>query len=77
MYLIYFVQEGYPVYECNPMCRCSKSCQNRVLQNGLRVKLEIFKTEKKVVTLSFLWGFIILFKTLDWKIFMGFPSSRL
>lgn len=41
------LEEGYPVYECNPMCRCSKSCQNRVLQNGLRVKLEIFKTEKK------------------------------
>ncbi|KAJ4827585.1 hypothetical protein Tsubulata_004814 [Turnera subulata] len=41
------LEEGYLVYECNRMCGCSKSCPNRVLQNGLRVKLEVFKTEKK------------------------------
>ena len=43
-----FVQEGYLVYECNYSCSCSRSCQNRVLQNGVQVKLEVFKTEKKV-----------------------------
>lgn len=41
------LEEGYLVYECNQRCGCSKTCQNRVLQNGVRVKLEIFKTEKK------------------------------
>ncbi|CAI9110041.1 OLC1v1010002C1 [Oldenlandia corymbosa var. corymbosa] len=41
------LEEGYLVYECNQGCRCNKTCQNRVLQNGVRVKLEIFKTEKK------------------------------
>ncbi|KAH7846567.1 hypothetical protein Vadar_015622 [Vaccinium darrowii] len=41
------LEEGYLVYECNYSCRCSRSCQNRVLQNGVQVKLEVFKTEKK------------------------------
>lgn len=45
------LQEGYLVYECNDMCRCNKSCPNRILQNGVRVKLEVFKTEKKVTIL--------------------------
>lgn len=42
-------QEGYLVYECNKRCRCSKVCRNRVLQNGVRVKLEVFKTDRKVI----------------------------
>ncbi|MCL7050917.1 hypothetical protein MKW94_000167 [Papaver nudicaule] len=41
------LKEIYPVYECNSMCGCDKSCRNRVLQNGVKVKLEVFKTEKK------------------------------
>ncbi|XP_015949609.1 histone-lysine N-methyltransferase SUVR5-like [Arachis duranensis] len=41
------LEEGYLVYECNQMCRCKRSCPNRILQNGVRVKLEVFKTEKK------------------------------
>ncbi|KAE9613009.1 putative histone-lysine N-methyltransferase transcription factor C2H2 family [Lupinus albus] len=41
------LEEGYLVYECNKMCRCNKSCPNRILQNGVRVRLEVFKTEKK------------------------------
>ncbi|KAE9614368.1 putative histone-lysine N-methyltransferase transcription factor C2H2 family [Lupinus albus] len=41
------LEEGYLVYECNHMCRCDKTCPNRILQNGVRVKLEVFKTEKK------------------------------
>ncbi|KAL6526228.1 hypothetical protein OROMI_029868 [Orobanche minor] len=40
-------QEGYLVYECNQRCCCSRGCRNRVLQNGMHVKLEIFKTEEK------------------------------
>ncbi|KAL4314282.1 histone-lysine N-methyltransferase SUVR5 isoform X1 [Arachis ipaensis] len=41
------LEEGYLVYECNRRCRCNKSCPNRILQNGVRVKLEVFKTENK------------------------------
>ncbi|KAI3785003.1 hypothetical protein L1987_44111 [Smallanthus sonchifolius] len=41
------LEEGYLVYECNMYCSCNKYCQNRVLQNGVRVKLEVFKTEGK------------------------------
>uniref|UniRef100_A0A1J3HK95 Histone-lysine N-methyltransferase SUVR5 n=1 Tax=Noccaea caerulescens TaxID=107243 RepID=A0A1J3HK95_NOCCA len=41
------LEEGYPVYECNELCGCPRTCQNRVLQNGIRVKLEVFRTESK------------------------------
>ncbi|KAI3452104.1 hypothetical protein Pfo_008769 [Paulownia fortunei] len=41
------LEEGYLVYECNQRCCCGRACRNRVLQNGVQVKLEIFKTEKK------------------------------
>ncbi|KFP44316.1 Histone-lysine N-methyltransferase SETMAR, partial [Chlamydotis macqueenii] len=36
-----------PVFECNAMCQCGESCQNRVVQRGLQFRLEVFKTEKK------------------------------
>lgn len=35
------------VYECNPRCSCSRSCLNRVVQNGLQVRLQMFKTERR------------------------------
>ncbi|KAK6258422.1 SET domain - like 1 [Theobroma cacao] len=41
------LEEGYLVYECNHMCSCSRSCPNRVLQNGVGLKLEVFKTKNK------------------------------
>lgn len=41
------LQQGYLVYECNSLCKCDGTCANRVLQKGIQVKLEIFKTEKK------------------------------
>ncbi|NXJ98410.1 SETMR methyltransferase, partial [Corythaixoides concolor] len=40
-------QYARPVFECNAMCRCGESCQNRVVQRGLQLRLEVFKTEKK------------------------------
>nr|KYP45514.1 Histone-lysine N-methyltransferase SUVR5 [Cajanus cajan] len=30
------LEEGYLVYECNQMCKCYKTCPNRILQNGIR-----------------------------------------
>lgn len=41
------LEEGYLVYECNSMCKCDSSCCNRILQKGVQVKLEVFRTEKK------------------------------
>lgn len=41
------LEEGYLVYECNHRCSCDRKCPNRVLQNGVQVKLEVFKTENK------------------------------
>ncbi|XP_033645553.1 uncharacterized protein LOC117304991 isoform X2 [Asterias rubens] len=35
------------IYECNSKCSCSKQCHNKVVQNGLRLRLQVFKTEKR------------------------------
>lgn len=32
------------IYECNPRCKCSKTCLNRVAQHSLQMKLQVFKT---------------------------------
>ncbi len=34
-----------PILECRKDCRCSQSCQNRVVQHGICVKLQVFKTK--------------------------------
>lgn len=33
-----------PVFECNVLCVCSDSCQNRVVQKGVEVHLGVFST---------------------------------
>ncbi|KAA8522168.1 hypothetical protein F0562_012841 [Nyssa sinensis] len=35
------------VYECGPSCKCPPSCYNRVTQHGIKIQLEIFKTESR------------------------------
>uniref|UniRef100_A0A1B6CWU1 Histone-lysine N-methyltransferase n=1 Tax=Clastoptera arizonana TaxID=38151 RepID=A0A1B6CWU1_9HEMI len=35
------------IYECNPMCKCKSTCLNRVAQQPLTTKLQLFKTVKK------------------------------
>ncbi|KAG9491836.1 hypothetical protein GDO78_000372 [Eleutherodactylus coqui] len=36
------------LYECNVSCKCNrKMCQNRVVQHGLQVRLQVFKTKEK------------------------------
>ncbi|CAN1333835.1 Histone-lysine N-methyltransferase, H3 lysine-9 specific SUVH5 [Linum perenne] len=35
------------VYECGPSCRCPPSCYNRVSQQGIKIQLEIFKTDSR------------------------------
>ena len=36
-----------PIYECNATCKCSRECHNRVVQGGVSVKLEVFRTSQK------------------------------
>ncbi|KAK8949119.1 Histone-lysine N-methyltransferase, H3 lysine-9 specific SUVH6 [Platanthera zijinensis] len=38
------VQAKPLIYECSPSCKCSSSCHNRVSQRGIKMQLEIFKT---------------------------------
>ncbi|XP_077060097.1 histone-lysine N-methyltransferase SETMAR [Siphateles boraxobius] len=40
---------GYsrPVFECNALCACGDSCQNRVVQNGVDVGLGVFSSKDK------------------------------
>ncbi|KAL2092228.1 hypothetical protein ACEWY4_012026 [Coilia grayii] len=33
------------LFECNHACSCWRSCRNRVVQNGLRTRLQVFRTE--------------------------------
>ncbi|KFP84778.1 Histone-lysine N-methyltransferase SETMAR, partial [Acanthisitta chloris] len=42
-------EQGYsrPVFECNSLCQCSESCQNRVVQRGVQLRLEVFPTDRK------------------------------
>ncbi|XP_030640560.1 histone-lysine N-methyltransferase SETDB1-B [Chanos chanos] len=36
------------VYECNKRCRCNpRMCTNRLVQHGLQVRLQLFKTQNK------------------------------
>ncbi|KAI7743427.1 hypothetical protein M8C21_011278, partial [Ambrosia artemisiifolia] len=35
------------IYECGPSCKCPPSCYNRVTQHGMKIHLEIFKTESR------------------------------
>ncbi|XP_041367183.1 histone-lysine N-methyltransferase eggless-like isoform X2 [Gigantopelta aegis] len=35
------------IYECNQRCACDHRCVNKVAQNGLWIRLQCFKTEKK------------------------------
>ncbi|KAM4635052.1 histone-lysine N-methyltransferase EHMT1 [Polymixia lowei] len=43
-----FCREEPPlIFECNHACSCRRTCKNRVVQNGLRTRLQLFKTSKK------------------------------
>lgn len=36
------------LYECNVSCKCNqRMCQNRVVQHGLQVRLQVYKTEER------------------------------
>nr|CAD7392358.1 unnamed protein product [Timema cristinae] len=35
------------IYECNSRCKCSTTCMNRVAQQPLQLRLQVFKTENR------------------------------
>jgi [histone H3]-N6,N6-dimethyl-lysine9 N-methyltransferase len=35
------------IFECNSRCKCDCRCTNRVVQNGISVRMELFKTVEK------------------------------
>ncbi|KAG7240828.1 hypothetical protein INR49_023402, partial [Caranx melampygus] len=43
-----FCREEPPlIFECNHACSCWRTCKNRVVQNGLSTRLQLFRTSKK------------------------------
>ena len=43
----FYLEERYPIYECNAKCNCGSICKSRVVQKGRRVPLVIFKTPNR------------------------------
>uniref|UniRef100_A0A667XGT3 Euchromatic histone-lysine N-methyltransferase 1a n=1 Tax=Myripristis murdjan TaxID=586833 RepID=A0A667XGT3_9TELE len=42
-----FCEREPPVlFECNHACSCWRTCRNRVVQNGLRARLQLYRTQK-------------------------------
>lgn len=37
----------FGIYECNSKCTCNSRCPNKVVQNGIKVQLEVFRTLRK------------------------------
>ncbi|XVF40851.1 hypothetical protein PTKIN_Ptkin01aG0149700 [Pterospermum kingtungense] len=35
------------IHECGSSCKCPPNCKNRVSQNGLKIRLEVFKTKDR------------------------------
>lgn len=40
------VAPGYPVYECNTLCKCDENCRNRVVQKGSKYAVEVRERER-------------------------------
>ncbi|KAK1821177.1 hypothetical protein LTR12_004401 [Friedmanniomyces endolithicus] len=40
----FYLEQRYPIYECNLNCDCGPVCKSRVVQKGRKVPLVIFKT---------------------------------
>ena len=41
------VSKQKPVFECNKSCKCLPECQNRVVQKGVHLRLNVFRTQYK------------------------------
>jgi len=40
-----YLKTRYPIYECSSLCNCPAFCRNKVVQNGRKLPLEIFRTK--------------------------------
>lgn len=38
------ISHDYSIYECNMWCKCGTRCANRVVQNGIQHRLQVFHT---------------------------------
>ncbi|XP_054450589.1 histone-lysine N-methyltransferase SETMAR [Pteronotus mesoamericanus] len=36
-----------PIFECNALCQCPEHCANRVVQRGVQLRLQVFRTRRK------------------------------
>lgn len=39
------LESRYAIFECHEACQCSTECPNRVVDNGRKIPLEIFRTD--------------------------------
>jgi len=45
--LLRLTHKNDKIFECNSKCKCDSECPNRVVQNGTKCKLAVFKTENR------------------------------
>ncbi|KAI0789158.1 SET domain-containing protein [Abortiporus biennis] len=62
---------GYPIFECNAFCGCEEKCQNRVVQLGRQVEVNIQKTVKKG------WGVFAGSKRIPANTFIGIYAGEI
>ncbi|KAF1814337.1 SET domain-containing protein [Eremomyces bilateralis CBS 781.70] len=43
----FYLRGRHPIYECNHRCNCGPGCNNRMVQHGRQLPLEIFKTKDR------------------------------
>jgi histone-lysine N-methyltransferase SUV39H len=43
----FYLEERYPIYECNDNCNCGPNCKTRLINKGRHVDLTIFKTANR------------------------------
>ena len=43
----FYLESRHMIYECNDNCECHEVCKSRVVRNGRKVPLEIFKTTNR------------------------------
>lgn len=54
------LESRYPIYECHEHCSCSRRCKNRVVQQGRKIPLDIFRTPDGRG-----WGMCTIFQLFD------------
>ena len=42
-----YIEQRWPIYECNDNCACGPICKSRVVSRGRTVGLEIFRTKNR------------------------------